>query len=292
MRLTPRKDPNAAPPTLEKRKPKKEKNRVLKADNHDSSEEDSDMAYLTKRFQKMVRKNGEMLKRGSSNKSKNNNLCYKYGKAGHFMKNCPLLKQEFSKNFKRKRSADNVVKRAFASGKSKDETDTGDSSMMASEGKENEYESTFALMAQPDDDEDDDNKEDRDSLTLELAESKQTRDDLMAVVSNHKKPIEIFRKEKNDLLAEITDLRETIVKPEIKSKPENFGKGKERASEEHIRLENELKAARTRICGEFEKNRQLQDELKKVKRDLEKYLKWTWSSDAVTAMYFNNSGNR
>nr|XP_009805041.1 PREDICTED: uncharacterized protein LOC104250166 [Nicotiana sylvestris] len=131
MRLTPRKDPNAAPPTLEKRKPKKEKNRVLKADNHDSSEEDSDMAYLTKRFQKMVRKNGEMLKRGSSNKSKNNNLCYKYGKAGHFMKNCPLLKQEFSKNFKRKRSADNVVKRAFASGKSKDETDTGDSSMMA-----------------------------------------------------------------------------------------------------------------------------------------------------------------
>ncbi|XP_070029198.1 uncharacterized protein [Nicotiana sylvestris] len=148
----------AAPPTLEKRKPKKEKYRVLKADNNDSSEEDSNMAYLTKRFQKMVRRNGEVMKRDNSNRSKNNDLCYKCGKAGHFMKNCPLLKQELSKNFKRKRSADNMVKQAFVFGKSKYETDAGDSSMMASEGEENEYDSTFALMAQPDDDEDDDNK--------------------------------------------------------------------------------------------------------------------------------------
>ncbi|XP_070029439.1 uncharacterized protein [Nicotiana sylvestris] len=37
----------------ERREPKKEKNLVLKADNNNSSEEDSDMAYLTKRFQKM-----------------------------------------------------------------------------------------------------------------------------------------------------------------------------------------------------------------------------------------------
>ncbi|XP_070003022.1 uncharacterized protein [Nicotiana sylvestris] len=34
----------------EKREPKKEKNLVLKADNNDSSEEDNDMDYLTKRF--------------------------------------------------------------------------------------------------------------------------------------------------------------------------------------------------------------------------------------------------
>ncbi|XP_070005956.1 EH domain-containing and endocytosis protein 1-like [Nicotiana sylvestris] len=39
----------------ERREPKKEKNLVLKAKNNDSSKEDSDMAYLTKRFQKMVR---------------------------------------------------------------------------------------------------------------------------------------------------------------------------------------------------------------------------------------------
>ncbi|XP_070002608.1 uncharacterized protein [Nicotiana sylvestris] len=112
----------------ERREPKKEKNLVLKADSNDSSEEDSGMAYLTKRFQKMVRINGEMLKRGSSSKPKTYDLCHKCGKLGHFIKDCPLLKQEFSeynpekaakrnsvplKDFKRKRSADNVVKQAL-----------------------------------------------------------------------------------------------------------------------------------------------------------------------------------
>ncbi|XP_019231865.1 PREDICTED: uncharacterized protein LOC109212653 [Nicotiana attenuata] len=234
-----------------RREPEKEKNLVLKADSNDSSEEDSDMDYLTKRFQKMVRRNGEMLKRGSSSKPKNYDLCHKCGKPGHFIKDCPLLKQEFSKNkskkaakrntvplkdFKRKRSADNVVKQALAawgdsSGESEDETDAGDSSMMAVEGEENEYDSTFALMAQSDDDEDDDNKEET---------------------------IENLKEERNDFLAVIADLRETIERPGTKSKPGNSGKGKEIASEEHIRLENELKAARTRICVETEKNKHLQ----------------------------------
>ncbi|XP_070019389.1 uncharacterized protein [Nicotiana sylvestris] len=47
----------------ERREPKKKKNLVLKDENSDSSKEDSDMAYLTKRFQKMVRRNGGILKR-------------------------------------------------------------------------------------------------------------------------------------------------------------------------------------------------------------------------------------
>ncbi|XP_070023136.1 uncharacterized protein [Nicotiana sylvestris] len=163
----------------ERRELKKEKNLVLKADNNDSSEEDSDMAYLTKRFQKMVRRNGEKLKRDGSNRPKNCDLCYKCGKPRHFMKDCPLLKQEFSKNyhekitktnsipfkdFKRKRSADNMMRQALAawggsSSESKDELDTGDSSMMEVEGEEIGYDSTFTLMAQSDDDEDNGNKE-------------------------------------------------------------------------------------------------------------------------------------
>ncbi|XP_070002109.1 uncharacterized protein [Nicotiana sylvestris] len=93
----------------ERREPKKEKNLVLKADNNDSSDEDSDMAYLTKRFQKMVRRNGEMLKRGSSNRPKNCDLFYKCGKSGHFMKDYALLKQEFSKNYHEKTTKMNPV---------------------------------------------------------------------------------------------------------------------------------------------------------------------------------------
>ncbi|XP_070002785.1 uncharacterized protein [Nicotiana sylvestris] len=329
----------------EKREPKREKNLVLKDDYNDSSEEDSDMAYLTKRFQKMVKKNGEMLKRDISIRPRNCDLCYKCGKPRHFMKDCPLLKKEFSKNhhekttktnpvpvkdFKRKRSVDNMMRQSLAtwgdsSSESEDEPDTGDSSMMAVEGEKTGYDSTFALMAQSDDDEDNGNKEvnfrdvqknlksyspkklmflddvlitgfhslveDRDSLTLELGESEQTRDDLVVAVTDHKKTVETLRKEKSDMLAEIADLRETIVKPWTKSKPESSRKGKEIASEEHIRLESEVKAMRFRMCAEIEKNELFQTNLERVNDDLEKSLKWTWSSKATTALHTNDYEN-
>ncbi|XP_070025525.1 uncharacterized protein [Nicotiana sylvestris] len=315
----------------ERREPKKEKNLVLKADSNDSSDEDVDMTYLTKRFQKMDRRNGEMLKGGSSNKPKNYDLCRKCGKPGHFIKRFPLLKQEFSKNnsekaakrnpvpfkdFKRKRSADNVMKQALAawgdsSGESEDETNAGDSSMMEVEGEEKEFDSTFALMAR---DVQRNLKsyspkklmslasllidtyhslvEDRDSLSVELGKVEQTRDDLVDVVIDHKETIEKFHEERNDFLGVIADLRETIDRPGTKSKSRNSRKGKEIASMEHIRLENELKDVRTRMCAEIEKNKNLQADLERVKYDLEKFLKWTWSSETTTDIYTNNGGNR
>ncbi|XP_070019815.1 uncharacterized protein [Nicotiana sylvestris] len=113
----------------ERRELEKEKNLVLKVDSNDSSEEDSDIVYLTKRLQKIVRRNGGILKRGNSGKPNNYDLCHKCGKPGYFIKDCPLLKQEHSKynhekaakrnpvpdkHFKRKRSVDNMVKQALA----------------------------------------------------------------------------------------------------------------------------------------------------------------------------------
>ncbi|XP_070056495.1 uncharacterized protein [Nicotiana tomentosiformis] len=69
-------------------------------------------------------------------------------------------------------------------------------------------------------------------------------------------------------------------------------KGKEVASEAHIKLENELKSVKSSLCAELERNRQLQEDLGRVKNDLEKSLKWTWSSDTIAAMYIINGGNR
>jgi len=46
------------------------------------------------------------------------------------------------------------------------------------------------------------------------------------------------------------------------------------------------------LCAELERNKQLQEDLGRVKNDLEKSLKWTWSSDVITALYKNNGGNR
>ncbi|XP_070029728.1 uncharacterized protein [Nicotiana sylvestris] len=150
----------------ERREPKREKNLVLKTYNNDSSGEDGDMVYLTRRFQKMVRRNGSTPKRGSSSNLKNYNLCHKCGKPGYFIKECPLLKQDqYKKNFdkaakrnpvpdkcfKRKNADDNVIKQALAvwgdsSSESEEENDHADSSMMAVESEATEYDLTFALM--------------------------------------------------------------------------------------------------------------------------------------------------
>ncbi|XP_070002761.1 uncharacterized protein [Nicotiana sylvestris] len=275
----------------------------------------------------MVRRNGGILKKGNSSKPKNYDLYHKCGNPGHFIKDCPLLKQEHSKynlekaakgnpvpdkHFKSKRSTDNVVKQALAawgdsSSESKDETDAGDSSMMAVETSV-VIDAYYSLV------------EENDALTLDLGEAEQTRDDLVVcvvdlketicelekekfvltkkitnieherddlvvVVVGHKETIENFNKEKealvkrvteieeerDDLLVVIADLRETIEGLGAESKPGNSGKGKE-VVEAHIRLENELKVVRTSLCVETEKNKHLQTELER-ENDLEKSLK-------------------
>ncbi|XP_070036328.1 uncharacterized protein [Nicotiana tomentosiformis] len=267
----------------ERREPKREKNLVLKTDNNDSSGEDGDMAYLTKRFQKMVRRNGGIPKRGSSSKPKNYDLCHKCGKPGHFIKECPLLKQDQHKNnfdkatkrnpvpdkcFKRKNVADNVVKQALAvwgdsSSESEEENDHGDSSIMAVESEETKYDSIFALMAQSDDDENDDDDEE----TIEnLKKEKDVLDENIAHIEY----------DRDDLMVDVVDLKET------------FECGKEVTSEAHIKLESDLNSVKSSLCAELEKNKQFHEELGRVKSDLDKSLKWTWSSDTITTMYTNN----
>ncbi|XP_075083307.1 uncharacterized protein LOC142167053 [Nicotiana tabacum] len=229
----------------ERRDPKREKNLVLKIDNNESSCEDADMAYLTKRFQKMVRRNGGIPKRGSSSKPRGYGLCHKCGKPGHFIKDCPLLKQDQykhntdkavkrnpvpNKRFKRKDTTDNVMKQALAawgdsSSESGEDDEQGDSSMMAVESAAADYDSIFALIAKSDDDE------------------------------------------------------------------LNFLDGKEVASEAHIELEIELKSVKSSLCVELERNRQLQEDLGRVKNDLKKSLKWTWSSETIAAMYTSNGSS-
>ncbi|XP_070019935.1 uncharacterized protein [Nicotiana sylvestris] len=326
----------------EKRESKKEKTLVLKAESSDSSDEDSDMAYLTKRFQKMVRRNGGIPKRGSSSKARNNDLYHRYGKPGHFIKDCPLAKQEQykqnpdkavkrnlvpDKRFNQKIAADNIVKQALdawgdSSNELEREPDAENSSMMAVETKATKYDSLFALMAQSDEDEED--EDDEEILTLELGEVEQSRDDLvvcvvdlnetianlekekealnekitsvenkryglMVVVVDLKETVESLSNEKHtlegknsateqerdDFLVIIIDLEETIEGLNTEHRSMSLGKGKDVASETHVKLEHELNDVKTSLCGELEKNRQLQAELEKVKIDLEKSLKWT-----------------
>ncbi|XP_070047150.1 uncharacterized protein [Nicotiana tomentosiformis] len=260
--------------------------------------EDADMAYLTKRFQKMVRRNGGIPKRGSSSKLKHYDLYHKCGMPGHFIKDCPLLKQYQykhnsdkavkrnpvpDKRFKRKNATDNVVKQALvawgdSSNKSEEDDDQGDNSMVAVESEAAGYDSIFALMAQSDDDKDDDDDnrlnfldKEKDVLTEKVANIKHERDDLLVVV---------------------VDLKDIIEELKGEGRHEILQKGKEVADEIHLRLEDEIKSVKSSMCAKLEKNKQLQEEIGRVKSDLEKSLKWTWSSDAITAMYTSNGGNR
>lgn len=65
---------------------------VFKVSKNDSSEDKQDMAYVTRRFQKMVRSGGFQNKENSSKDFRGNGLCHKCGKLDHYIKKCSLLK--------------------------------------------------------------------------------------------------------------------------------------------------------------------------------------------------------
>ncbi|XP_070004852.1 uncharacterized protein [Nicotiana sylvestris] len=128
----------------------------------------------------MGHKNGGIPKKGSSSRNlKGNECCHKCGNPGHFIKDCPFLKQEHhkhnsdkvakrnpvpNKRFSRKRVVDNVVKQALAawgdsSSESEEEPNAESNSMMAVQNEAKEFDSFFVLTAQSDENEEVDNDE-------------------------------------------------------------------------------------------------------------------------------------
>ncbi|XP_070025518.1 uncharacterized protein [Nicotiana sylvestris] len=142
----------------ERKEPKKEKNLVLKAANNDSSNDEFDMVYLTRRFQKMIQRNGGIPKKGSSSRNfKGNDYCHKYRKSGHSIKYCPLHKQNHYKTNIDKAVKSNQQSLAAwgdSSSESEGEDEQGDTSIMVANNESSEYESIFVLMAKSDDEED------------------------------------------------------------------------------------------------------------------------------------------
>ncbi|XP_019241614.1 PREDICTED: myosin-2 heavy chain-like [Nicotiana attenuata] len=199
------------------------------------------------------------------------------------------------KRFKRKNAADNVMKQALAawgdsSSEPEKETDADDKDALNIElGKAEQTRDDLIVCVVDLKETIDDLENEKKVLTEKITSVEHERDDLVVVVVDLKETIENLSKEKDalvekvtdveqerdDLLIVIVDLRETIEELGAECRPGNSDKGKEVASEAHIKLENELNAVRTSLCAELEKNRQLQAELERVKNDLEKSLKWT-----------------
>ena len=163
---------------LSKREIKKDKSWMLKYKSDEDSSDDDDMAYLISRFQKIVRKN-KMYKRGTNGtrNAAQGDTCYKCGKSGHFIRECPLLKNENKEHHKprsdkenrrdlvlgkrdRKVDADLVVEKALtawgdSSSDSEDPDEPKDVSMVAVHEEETVFNEMFALMAHTADEEED-----------------------------------------------------------------------------------------------------------------------------------------
>ncbi|XP_070015295.1 uncharacterized protein [Nicotiana sylvestris] len=183
---------------------------------------------------------------------------------------------------------------------------------MVVDNESSEYESIFVLVAKYDDDED--KEEDKVSF-LDIQRNLKTysKKKLMSLVNvlidayynliNEKNSLieEIgdIEQERDNMLVSIEDLKEQVeevtiehnlLKNQTKKWMDNT-KDKEVASEAQLDLESELKKFKTSLVAELEKNRQLQEDLKGVKNDLDKSLKWTRSSDVITSMYKSNGRN-
>jgi len=74
---------------------KNEKSIALRTSQTYVTEEEDEMAYVTRRFQKIIKKHGGFQKKTSASKiTTANDLCHKCGKPGHFMRDFPSQKQE------------------------------------------------------------------------------------------------------------------------------------------------------------------------------------------------------
>jgi len=74
---------------------KREKSIALKMAQSDGSDDEEEMTYLTRRFQKIIKKHGGFQKKETTGKMTiANYLCHKCGKPGHFIRDCQSQKQE------------------------------------------------------------------------------------------------------------------------------------------------------------------------------------------------------
>ncbi|XP_070025523.1 uncharacterized protein [Nicotiana sylvestris] len=267
----------------ERSEPKMEKNLVLKAEMSDSSDKESDMAYLTKRFQKMALAAWGDSSSESERESdaENSSMMAVKTEATKYDSLFALMARSDDDDEEEEDKDDEVnfrdVQRNLKSYSSKKLRSLSNVLIDA----------YYSLV------------NDKEILTEELGETEQSRDDLLVCIVDLNKTIANLELEKEALNKKITsvenernNLMKTIEGLNREHKNISIGKGKEVASESHILLEKELTAVKPSLCSELEKNQQLQSELEKVRNDLEKSLKWAWSSNVVTTMYLNNSGNK
>ncbi|XP_069144342.1 uncharacterized protein [Solanum lycopersicum] len=315
-----------------KKEAKKDKSLMLKYKSYEDSSDD-DMTYLISRFQKIVRKN-KVYKRGTNGtrNATQGDTCYKCGKAGNFLRKCPLLKNENKEHHKPRNDKENrrdlvlgkrdrkvaaylVVKKPLAawgdsSSDSEDPNEPKDVSMVAVHEEETVLNEMFALMAHTKNEEEDnqvtllDMKNDLDKYSLKKLRT------LAKVMINS--VIELTS-ERDTMNAELENLTKNKVKLEEKmskmvSLESNNSEHKNQLNqitEEAEKLngmsnglqaeiQEKLKNSEKNLGLSLEKSNKLEEDIVKLKEELEKSLKWKkfskLLSNATNQSNFNKKG--
>ncbi|XP_070015382.1 uncharacterized protein [Nicotiana sylvestris] len=264
----------------ERREPKKEKNLVLKAESSDSSDEHSDMAYLTKKFQKMGDSSIEFERESNAENSsmmvveteatKYDSLFARMAQSDdddEEDKDDEVNFRDVQRNLKsysskKLRTLSNVIIDTYYSL-------VNDKEILTIELGEVEQSRDNLVVCVVDLNEIIANLvQEKEALNERIISVENDRDDLMVVVVDLKETIEGLNSEKRtfeekvasteeergDLLVICTNLEKTIKGLNREHRNVSLGKGKEVASEMHIMLEKELTVVKTSLCRELERN--------------------------------------
>ncbi|XP_069152712.1 uncharacterized protein [Solanum lycopersicum] len=315
---------------LSKKEVKKDKSLMFKYKSDEVSSDDDDMAYLISRFQKIVRKN-KIYKRGTNGtrNAPQGDTCYKCGKSGHFIRECPLLKNENKEQQKhkgdkenrrdlvpgnrdRKAAADMVVKRSLAAwGNSSSDSEDPDEPKDVSTVAVHEEETVFnALMAHTENEEEDnqvtllDMKNDLDKYShkklralekvmldsvIELTSERDTMNAELEILTENKVQFEETMSRMVSLESNNSELKNQLY--QITEEAEKLN-GKSNSLQAEI--QEKLKNSETNLSLSLEKSNKLEQDIVKLKEELEKSLKWTKSSmllsNATNQSNFNKKG--
>ncbi|XP_069154589.1 uncharacterized protein [Solanum lycopersicum] len=280
---------------LSKKEIKKDKSLMLKYKSDEDSNDDDDMAYLISRFQKIVRKN-KMYKRGTNGtrNAAQGDTCYKCGKCRHFIRECLLLKTENKEHQKhrgdkenrrdlvlgnrdRKAAADMVVKRALAAGGILQVIQKILISqkmclwLLCMRRKFSSMKFLLSWNTQKMK-----KRTIRDAMNAELeilTENKVQFEETMARMVS----LELNNSELKHQLCQFTEEAE-----KLNGKPNSL----------QAEIQEKLKNSEINIRLSFEKNNKLEQDVVKLKEELEKSLKWTKSSKLLSNVTNQSNFNK
>ncbi|MCD7468950.1 hypothetical protein HAX54_007510, partial [Datura stramonium] len=116
----------------------------------------------------------------------------------------------------------------------------------------------------------------KNTLAIELEESKVEKSFL---ADEHTKLNEEFKEASRE---------NSLLNDKLGKCLDSESKGKKGCSETHLDMESELKKVKINLIAQLERNEELEKDLSKIKPNLDKSLRWMWSSQELAFLNLKN----